>query len=332
MGSARLFGLAAVTLVTGIVAACGEGYGEENGVVPGDDGGTPPGQDGAPSIDSSDAIAPSLNCPLGCLPPAPTGWTGPSAVYDGAHAQKPTACPPLYTQKEREGNGGVAAGTSTCSCGIGSAQGTKCQVSVSSYPGAKCSGTAMNVTKETPATSCVDRAAAALALEVQAPALVKGTCTFPDAKLSAGPITFDRAAVACGLPQYAGCADRPDCVASPIPDAPFTRLCIHKSGDELCPSADYAARFTVFATVSDTRACACSGTPDYESCGTTVTFYSGTGCTGTSNSSTTGVCGGYASVAIDSLGPFTKECTKLVKTGVAGDVTLTEPMTFCCNK
>src|SRR5207244_1320522 len=154
---------------------CGDGYGEDGVERPDDSGAPPPVEDAA----SNDSIAPSLNCPLGCLPPAPAGWTGPSAIYDGAYGQKPTACPPLYTQKEREGNDGVVAGAATCSCGIGTPQGVKCQVSVSSYPMLKCGGTAVSVTKETPATACVDRAASTASMIVQQPTLVPGTCTFP---------------------------------------------------------------------------------------------------------------------------------------------------------
>src|SRR5687768_2028633 len=58
-----------------------------------------PGDGSVPDI-SPDA-APPVGCAQDCLPPAPAGWKGPSAVYDGPTAGKPTECTgQYYTQKE----------------------------------------------------------------------------------------------------------------------------------------------------------------------------------------------------------------------------------------
>jgi hypothetical protein len=332
VGSPRLFGLATVTLVTGIVVACGDGYGEGE-ALRSDDGGTPSAEDASTVDVATDAFAPSLDCPLGCLPPAPSGWTGPSAVYDGTAAEKPAACPAVYTQKEREGNDGLTPGAASCACGTGVVQGLKCTVATSSYSAIKCTGTKTDVTVDTSVTKCVDRPAASPSFEVAAPILTAGSCAFPNAKITAVAPTFARAAVACGLPQYASCAERADCVASPIPDAPFTRLCIHKAGDQSCPSADYAARFTVFEGIDDARACICSASPVGAACGSTVIFYSGAGCIGSSSSPGLGTCSGAASVDISALAAYSKGCegAKLAPS-ITGDAKLVDPITFCCNK
>jgi hypothetical protein len=334
VGSPRLFGLAAVTLVTGIVVACGDGYGEGE-ASRSEEGGVPAQDAGDVDVDvAGDAIAPSLNCPLGCLPPAPAGWTGPSAVYEGTVTEKPAACPPVYTQKERDANDGVTPGAASCACGSGTVQGLKCTVVMSSYSALKCGGTKTDATIDTSVIKCVDRPAASFGFEIATPVLSAGSCSYPNAKITSAAPTFARAAVACGLPQYASCSERADCVASPIPAAPFTRLCIHKAGDQPCPSADYAARFTVFEGVADARACTCSAVPYGASCGSLLDFYSGAGCTGSPNSSNTGVCATNAlSADISGLAAFSKGCDGAkVQSSVTGGVSLVDPVTFCCNK
>src|SRR5690606_34344197 len=120
------------------------------------------------------------------------------------------------------------------------------------------------------------------------------------------------------------------CVASPIPDAPFARLCLHKAGDEQCPSADYAVRFTTFTSLRDERACACTGKA-LASCGTAVTYFKGEGCNFSPTEGSSGTCSASASVSLTGMGPFTKGCIDET-TAVSGTVEESDVVTFCCNK
>jgi len=145
-----------------------------------------------------------------------------------------------------------------------------------------------------------------------------------------------RVDVICGLPQLAVCTGRADCAVSPVPDAPFTRLCIHKPGNESCPSADYAKRFVVYTSVNDARDCsACTGTTIDGGCGKNW----GTGATcDTTNppvAHTIRTCvdpstEGYV-VNLAAMGPKDIGC---VATGgePIGTVTNEDAVTICCNK
>jgi hypothetical protein len=166
--------------------------------------------------------------------------------------------------------------------------------------------------------------------------LKRGTCSFLTPTKTVSDPTFATVDVICGLPQLAVCTGRADCAVSPVPDAPFTRLCIHKPGNESCPSADYAKRFVVYTSVNDARDCsACTGTTIDGGCGKNW----GTGATcDTTNppvAHTIRTCvdpstEGYV-VNLAAMGPKDIGC---VATGgePIGTVTNEDAVTICCNK
>ena len=117
----------------------------------------------------------------------------------------------------------------------------------------------------------MQRSASATDVIVLTPAFTQGTCGYGAPSVTKPAPAFGKETVSCGLPQAAAtCENRADCVATPIPEAPFTRLCIHKDGDELCPSADYGVRFLTYKNIDDQRACNsdCAGTATGGTCGT----------------------------------------------------------------
>ena len=341
----RWFGLATVATIPGILTALAAGgcVGDDpatteppTGTPDGGPGSSaeassqPPADGGVPAV-SPDA-APSLGCPLGCLPPAVAGWTGPSAVYDGPGSGAPTACPASYAQKEVDAyQGTVTADPATCDCGTPVVQGAKCTVTVSNHNASDCSDTPLDVTADAPKTTCVDQSAGYTYMKVKSAVLSRGTCTFPSVTKTGAPApSFEKASIACGLPQTAACEQRADCVATPLPDAPYGRLCIHKAGDESCPSLDYTARFVAYTKVVDERACACTGNPSGGACGTTMLFAKSAGCPigGVAGDFTT--CSVANSVGIGGLAPSGITCTGTPQP--SGKVTLGEPVTFCCNR
>jgi hypothetical protein len=307
----------------------------------GGDGGGGGGADvltdaGVPPI-APDA-APAIGCPLGCLPPAPPGWTGPSATYDGPTATKPAACPPLYTQREIDAHQGLTAGATVCGCGTASFAGAKCAVAAVLYGAG---GFACDPNVAVAATTDVPGAGSCLAKSVysyinfEAPTLNRGTCTYPTPVKTLPAAAFAKENVACGLPQTGSCPDRADCTAVPVPDAPFARLCIHKQGEQSCPSLDYAARFLAHKSTSDTRACTpCVGATSGGACGTMFVFASDADCivaagTPVAANSACKTFNAYAN--LQTLGPSGIACTS-AGGQATGAIASEDAVTFCCNK
>jgi hypothetical protein len=284
--------------------------------------------------------APSLGCPLGCLPPAPSGWTGPSAVYDGPSSTKPAACPATYTQKELEAFQGMDAGAAQCNCGAPTFT-SYCSAFFVGYSTSGCTGlgTAETAFTTTAAglTTCSEISEGVSKIVISPPELTLDTCTFPSSTSTLPDAGFTAQQVSCGLPQNAACATSSVCVATPVPDAPFTRLCIHKDGDTACPSADYSQRFVSNKNISDSRSCtACSGTPaDAGTCGTTIGVATDVPtCMATPPSGypvNTCVVGVAGHAVGGNIAPTGLDC---LQDGGApgGTIAATDPVTFCCNK
>jgi hypothetical protein len=304
------------------VAGSGPGSGTDAGVTD-----APPGEVEAGGL-AADA-APSLHCPLGCLPPAPEGWTGPNAVFDGPTANKPSACPKDYTNKALEGHDGIDVPAATCACGAPSFQGGSCSFKMYRYNASACGGgIASTVDVSTVANKC--ETVTAPSAIVRFPTLVPGTCTFGASAAPSGPpVTFGKVALSCGLPQVASCNDNPSCVATPLPEPPFTRLCIHQEGVRACPSQDYAVGFVTYTATSEARTCAgCSGTPT-GTCGDKYSV-STAACAQKLLTADVGVCNAGAAYDLTDLGP-TLSCTPTAPSEPGGTVTQTGPITFCCS-
>jgi hypothetical protein len=293
--------------------------------------------DGPPVLDPD--AAPPAGCPVDCLPPAPIGWTGPSATYDGPAAEKPAGCPALYTQKLLDAHVGMTAAPATCTCGAAVTPGRRCDADVVTWVNAGCNLSPIPQGVASTTGACLVTADTMNAFYTVMPAtLVPGTCTFPAASTTLPPAAFEKVQTVCGLPQTIACGDRADCTATPAPGAPYARVCIHKDGNVSCPSADYAQRFVAHKNVDDTRACtACSATPTGGSCGAQW----GTSANQMQCASqvpfnrTVLTCYPYLGpgthVNIGAMGPSAPTCTPSggVATGVATSI---EPVTFCCNR
>jgi hypothetical protein len=305
----------------------------------GDDAGGSASDGGIPPL-APDAAPPAF-CPLGCLPPAPAGWTGPSAIFQGEEANKPSDCPAPYTQLLGETHEGLSAAPAQCSCGTASLQGAKCRATIQFWSNSACNGglpvSGGAAHSDAPCTKINEGAYGYLKLVT--PTLTPGTCSYPNPTKIVPDGTFASVDVACGLPQKAACDGRDDCVASPLPDAPFTRLCIHKDGDESCPSEDYAKRFVAYKQVADTRDCTtCTGTPTGGACGSRYGFTGQSIDCGVVLAPTThdvNTC--YPNPGIDA----NLNAGALSPTGITcapsggeptGAATSDEPVTYCCNR
>ncbi|HEY8074113.1 MAG TPA: hypothetical protein VIF62_08390, partial [Labilithrix sp.] len=294
--------------------------------------------DGPPTLDPD--AAPPAGCPDGCLPPAPVGWTGPSAVYDGAGDGKPAACLAPYTNQELDTFVGLTAAPATCNCGAAIVMGRKCTASIASFSNGTCTSIPTLEGSGSNVSGCASVNSGNPYFKVQTPVLVPGTCSFPNAMSSKPDPTFDKRELACGLAQVTACASRADCVGTPALPGVFNRICIHKDGDVSCPAQDYAQRFVAYKiqALADTRACSpCAATPTGGACGTSwglsgnvsecmsafpPTDHAVGTCYGTSPSML---------VNLAAIGPSDGTCTPAGGTPT-GSATASDPVTYCCNR
>lgn len=283
---------------------------------------------------ASDAAAARF-CPIGCLAPAPAGWMGPSAVLDREGIVTPLpACPPAYPQREVEAQEPVADAGAQCSC-VATPATCRHDVELVASPQTACSGAG---TKLTPGKVDYDGGSSCQVLEIPplansmtidpTPKLVLGCTVQTTAPLPAKSLVR-ASVVACGLPQQGACAveNRTDCIGAPTP-SPFGRLCIHKAGDEKCPSADYAVRKVVYRAIRDDRACSCERTG---SCAPGGAAAFGAGACSPSGGLAAGFCLSVMPGAV-----LVRSDTKPIGAGcppkLAGALVQEGPETFCCSK
>lgn len=308
---------------------------------------TPTGQpdSGTPSDSGnvSDAGPPDvapIGCPSGCLPAAPSGWIGPSAVFDGTTAAKPAACPTsTYTQKELDGVQGLTGDPAACACGAPTFQGSSCtsvavdyssdgtcsspQLNLGTFAGGDCKGPSSNPTGY---------------VKLQAPTVADaGTCAFPNPTKTVPAPSFATENLSCGNPSPAACPANAKCTLTPVPAAPFNRVCIHQDGDNPCPPvAEYAKRFVTYRNVDDTRGCsACTGTASAAGCTMVWTTLGNTlQCQAISSYPNTAgsTCLGAANAKVIATSATLTNPTCTAAGGKpTGAATLANPVTFCCN-
>ena len=319
---------AAVTAVVACTPSDDTNAGD--GGIDGDGGSTTPDDGGV----ASDA-APSLGCPSGCLPPAPEGWRGPSAVYDGAPGDKPAACPSQYAVAELETHQGLAPTPAVCSCGTPTF-GTKapCKTVVEYWTGQSCAGSFVTNEGSYPFTKCIGPSVGHDSMFVR-PAVYENTCTFGTPTKTLPPPVFDKTQMVCGLAAPAACSGRPECTSAPAPDGPVSRMCIYKEGESACPSHDYAVRFVAHRGTTDDRDCTpCGKGTAKGTCGNTITSWTGGECSGTEVPMTTGTCSeDLRYVDLKGTDAVTSTCEpEAGGNQPTGGLALKDPVTFCCNQ
>lgn len=277
--------------------------------------------------------APSLNCPAGCLPPAPDGWIGPSAVYDGAPDAKPATCPAEYGVAELEAHQGVASAPAVCSCGTATFADAKCMTMVEYWSTGKCGGFSLLNQGSFPFSQCIGPQAGLESMRVRPP-VYSATCTFDSPSKTLPPPSFEKTQVACGLATTTACSGRPECTSTPAPGAPFSRVCIRKDGEHACPSADYAIRVLSYRGTVDTRDCTpCGAGTAKATCGTTLMGWSGLDCTGDPIPTVVGTC--YEDrhyVDLKDTGPVNPTCEpEEGGNHPTGEIAPKDPVTFCCS-
>lgn len=351
----KRFSVAVVTICGCIIGpACQAivGIGDRVEAPPLDDGGPPDvvgsADDGAPDTSTGDPCAanptdcvdedagPPIGCPVGCAAPAPTGWKGPTAVYDGSESEKPASCPTWYTQKEVEAHQGMTSTAHSCDCGTPVITHPRCTFTVRNCNGG-------GIIAKTSGCQLIEDTNKLFSFELDSPFLTPGSCAYPNQKTVAPPLSFAKTNVGCALPEAGACVTndgaRPECVAAPVPEQPYGTVCIHKDGQVPCPNNDYGKRFVAFKNVDDARTCsACTGTASAGTCGTKWSIRGNLAQCDIANlnpDKNLDTC--YSSVDgseyidTNSAQPQPSTCTTTAGTPT-GSVKSIDPVTFCCKQ
>ncbi|APR78126.1 Hypothetical protein A7982_03473 [Minicystis rosea] len=92
------------------------------------------------ACDTADCSDPNCQSTYACVAPAPSGWQGPYALYDGAPANF-QGCPSQFPEEAYAGNGEFSAQPATCStCSCGGATGQVCTFGAMQVEDTACGG------------------------------------------------------------------------------------------------------------------------------------------------------------------------------------------------
>jgi len=272
-----------------------------------------------------------------CVEGAPSGWTGPIALFAGDESKAPV-CDGDYSVVAYKGQGDLTSPTPTCGqCTCTPTGGSSCGASVSNA-GTGC-GDPVCGGFNLPAGACVSVASSGtscvgstVAYNTAGPSGSPIGCSASGGALTAPPATFGSVALGCAssLPST-GCASGESC--GPAPPGPFNvGLCISQSGDVPCPGAYvYSVAHVFYGGSTDARACsACQCTAP--TCDGIVDFFSSGSCTGVTGSSGLGAFCYIPGTSGSAM--FVPSSTTCMASGGAasGTVTGTTPTTFCCTQ
>ncbi len=220
-----------------------------------------------------------------CADPAPPGWTGPVALWEGNGNLPPPPCVLSggFDSIAASGSDGLSAAPASCpSCSCGAPQGVACQIGTAGfYSNSTCAGGGGQLSIpegvcQAFVTSTIDPAG----VTWNAAPPGGGAC-LPNTMgtISVPSVQWAERARSCGgLAEIGGGCGGGLCV--PRPQSPFAEpVCIYRAGDQSCPFA-YPDKALYFQSVDDTRSCTSCGcaTPAGTSCGGTLQLYTDNNC------------------------------------------------------
>jgi hypothetical protein len=292
--------------------------------------------------------------------PAPSGWTGPVAVWTGASSDTAPQCStsggyPTQDLNLKTSLNTPAATCPSCSCDPPTGETCPTTVDITYYSGANCGGTIYWGDSSDPIT--VDNTCTGYQLSHGPSGEYPETAEF-DAVPANGscaphttgqanipPTTYEQARVCKGATTSA-CSGGSLCVPTP---AQSFKLCVYKSGDDSCPQP-FTHKTSGYNDFTDSRACSscdcgapagasCSGTiadSTGASCGsgTTTTIPANT-CTNIAKDTTTGTLeGGITDTRFEKYtqGTASNGSCQVVPSTVTGSVTKTGQYTLCCTQ
>jgi hypothetical protein len=334
---------------SGAGGSAGEGGGGTGGIGGGGTGGggtggTPGVEDCLNGLDDDgdgkiDCEDPDCQPTHTCVPPVPSGWQGPVAVYDGSGASPDCFESGGYPSIVVTANASFSPGTASCpTCACGSPTGASCAVDVFVYSNPDCTGTSWGPpatpTDPNPPTQTFTATGSCAFLpnlcQPPTPAgagftnlRVTGTCQAQTQGQKEIPAPTWAASVrACGDVSLSGkgcgtsnsaCVPKP---ASPFKGSP----CIHQTGDVACPSGAYSKKTVYYQSFTDSRdcsPCACGTNLSGASCtNATLKLYTNDSCS--ANEQTLNSTNTCVALAVDA-DPLTsyQPCVNIGGNGIA---------------
>jgi hypothetical protein len=294
-----------------------------------------------------------------CVPSAPSGWTGPAALWQAVNPAVAPGCQVGYGNPI-DANLGLTFSPATCGNCSCSASGQTCSPAGTFHPDQACAvATCANVTPASDGTctavagnSCGSGGSFTMGASLPVPS--GGSCGANGGSVTVPPVGWTTSGRVCS---YTGPTDSPggcpaggdQCVVAPTGSYGST-LCIFSTVDPAptsCP-AQYATMgpFVFYGGEADTRGCAgcaCAGAPSGGSCTGTVSLY-GTnagGCSGTPATYTLGSacqCYGCSQPPLASSPGYVKAsytvtagtCSVTAQPTPKGTATPIGPTTVCC--
>jgi hypothetical protein len=189
-----------------------------------------------------------------CAANAPTGWTGPSLLYEGD--AKPPACDGSYGTIAMRGGTAASGDAAQCTCTCSGGGSCASFLAFASGAQGNCSDAACVANVD---TSCTELSSSCLstATSYVQTRLPPGStsCAAPTQSTSIGDANWAKYALACSpgsAPRRGGCDPGNVCA----PPTPFAgHFCIVKQGDQACPSGPYTDRHVYYTAIDDTRDC-----------------------------------------------------------------------------
>ena len=259
-----------------------------------------------------------------CAIAAPTGWSGPFALYDGNPNNAPSSCPTLAAVNVVTGYVDVDGGAATCSACTSCTVGFTAAVQMSNNG---CQSLTCDAGVAS-ANTCVDLTVCAhdTSLAISSPSF---SCTTTGPAPTIPPVAFDEEGVGCAAQQIVpiDCAAGNVCVPTPSP--PFDpQLCVGMAGDVTCPGAPYSVKHVFQTKVDDTRGCSACGCTLHDA-GVTWTAYISPTCGGVPLGVGTSGCAIVTNFKAI-RGTTTGSCAVTGPGSPTGGVTGATPYTVCC--
>jgi hypothetical protein len=211
-------------------------------------------------------------CTTTCVPPAPSGWTGPEELYD--NTASPPACGPDFNFfADYDGYASLDAPPATCSTCTCVATGVSCTVGAGFFSDSSCmmpcssGGVALTNGMCTSVSAEVTACGVSIAgtyVEVSGPIVTGGSCTGSKESPTVPPATWGIQSQACSpaFGSTTGTCSAGNVCVPPTDPSYQTAYCIFQSGNIPCPATGYTHKQVFYASHTDSRTCtACTCEP-----------------------------------------------------------------------
>lgn len=217
----------------------------------------------------------AATCTGNCLPPAPSGWSGPVAMYEG---NSPPACVGDFAGTALTAKSEFEVGQSRCDCACDPPTGESCGNAVvckTSNCFQLCNPGDYNIAPNT----CVASGSSTGSRYnfANTPKYTATGCQ-PRPTTTIDPSGFRNDVIACDMADPGGTCDG-GAICTPKLGASFQSACVIQAGDVPCPAGPYSVKVTTYSGFTDDRRCtSCTCGSATGTCNAQIAVVSG--CTG----------------------------------------------------